>query len=75
MSSGKMSYKAEPTAGSIGKSYITHGENIGLKDLAEIARHANLSPSEARAQLIDLVNAIPDDDLTNYIAAQVTVIA
>lgn len=75
MSSSKLSYKSVPAAGSIGHTYSTHGENIGLKDLVEIAKHANLSPSEARAQLIDLVNAIPDRDLKNYIAAQVVVVA
>lgn len=66
--------KVSLAAGSIGKSFTTHGENIGLGDMAEIAKHSRLTPEEAREQLIELVKAIPDYDLENYVAAQVTVV-
>lgn len=75
MTEGKRVLEATPTLGSIGQTFTTHGENLGLRDLLDISRHARLSPSDARDQLIALVRAIPDDALEGYVAGQVVVVA
>jgi hypothetical protein len=65
------SSKAKPQKGTIGNTYVFPGPEFNLKALTEHARMT--SPQEARQILRDLVDAIPDEELTNFVGAQLTV--
>ncbi|MEO9629267.1 MAG: hypothetical protein ABJO09_09495 [Hyphomicrobiales bacterium] len=63
-----------PGIGGFGKSYMTHGPEFTFGDFSELAGEAKVSPDEARDQMIELIRNIPDEDLQNFVAAQVTVV-
>ena len=44
-----------------------------VRDIATLAKHANLTPSEARAAVKSMIDSLPDDAFANFLGAQLDV--
>ena len=66
--------QARPQRGALGNTYVTHGRDFTLQEMANLAQHAKLSPSAARQALRELVDSIPEEELKNFVAGQITVV-
>lgn len=66
--------RPNPTKGTIGYTYVTHGPEFSLEDMVAFAEHARMDPEQARQMLRDLVESIPAADLERFVGAQITVV-
>jgi hypothetical protein len=63
--------------GPMGKTFSVHEEIAPGTDMAALAalvERSGKSPKEARQELMQLIEEIPDEDLKNFIGAQVAVV-
>jgi hypothetical protein len=61
-------------AGPMGKTFAIHEEIAPGADMSTLAAMVGKNPAEAREELRRLIEQIPDDDLQNFIGAQVAVV-
>jgi hypothetical protein len=69
----------DTVVGPLGKIYsVSHDdgqEGTRFAELADVVKRAGKTPKDARAELMRLIEQIPDEDLTNFIGAQVSVVS
>jgi len=67
----------DKSQGPMGKIYAVseeEGQESSLSALAELVKRSGRDPKDARQELVKLIEQIPDEDLTNFIGAQVSVV-
>jgi len=67
-----MAHETKLSKGATGGTFLT--PEFTLRDASALAEHARLSPGEARETLHRLVESIPEEDLRQFVAGQITVI-